>query len=192
MESLCVTGAGGVGLYRRRSRGRRVYAWRARYARRPVFTAPLVRHQWRRLTGAATRGSFGIDSPTGTEAMRTTKRLEDPSRCQGGPAYFHAKNNSAGAPKRPQRAGFSLGLPAPISARAGEKRAFGGATGLIFQRRRPKNRLAALVGGVAEDALSKRYYIAKTATNWYFDTRKQHLHIKLNLIYLIKHNVISI
>ena len=55
------------------------------------------------------RGSFGIDSAAGTEAMRTTKRREEPSRCQGGPADFRAKNDSAGAPKRPLARRFRPG-----------------------------------------------------------------------------------
>ena len=44
-----------------------------------------------------------------------------------------------GAPGAPQGAGFCLGPPAPVSARAGEKRASRGATGPFFQRRRGKN-----------------------------------------------------
>ena len=57
-------------------------------------------------------------------------------------------------PSAPQRAGFGLGPPAPISARAGENWALGGATGPIFWRRRPKSRLGCLVGGAAGDALT--------------------------------------
>ena len=98
------------------------------------------------------RGSaFGIDSTAGTEAMRTTKRQEARRvASKEGPRLFRAKNDS---PDAPQHAGFGLGPPAPISARAGEKRAPGGVTGPIFWRRRSKNRLGGLVGGAAGDAL---------------------------------------
>ena len=94
-----------------------------------------------KLTG----GSLAIDSPRETEASGEDEAggVADAA----GPRRFRAKNDSPGAP---QRAGFGLGPPAPISARAGEKRAPGGVTGPIFWRRRSKNRLGALLGARLE------------------------------------------
>ena len=72
------------------------------------------------------RREEALDSPTG----RTHARL---FAC-------------AGAPGAPQGAGFCLGPPAPVSARAGEKRASGGVTGPFFWRRRGKNAWEGLLG----------------------------------------------
>ena len=86
--------------------------------------------------------------------MRTTKGREEGRVADAaGPRLFAPKTIRPAPPSDPQRAGFGLGPPAPISARAGEKRASGGATGPIFWRRRPKSRLGGLVGGAAGDAL---------------------------------------
>lgn len=60
----------------------------------------------------------------------------------------------AGSPSAPQGAGFGLGPPAPVLARAGEKQAFEDATGPFFWRRRGKIAWEGSVGGAAGDALS--------------------------------------
>ena len=69
---------------------------------------------------------------------------------RAGPRAFFA---CAGSPSAPQGAGFGLGPPAPVLARAGEKRASGGATGAFFWRRRGKIAWGGPVGGAAGDAL---------------------------------------
>ena len=63
-----------------------------------------------KLTG----GSLVIDSPRETEASGEDEAggVADAA----GPRRFRAKNDSPVAPERPQRAGFGLGPPAPISA----------------------------------------------------------------------------
>ena len=89
-------------------------------------------------------GSFGIDSPAGTEAMRTTKQREEPSRCQGGPVDFRAKNDLAGAQAPPARRVW----PGPAASNFGASRrkmTFGDVTGPIFRCPRTKNRLGALL-----------------------------------------------
>ena len=90
-----------------------------------------MRHQWR-LTGAAARAALALirRGEQGDEDNEAARR--ESSRWQGGPAALRAKNDSPGAPERPQRAGFGLGPPAAISARAGENWALGGATGPFF------------------------------------------------------------
>ena len=72
----------------------------------------------------------------------------------------HALFASAGSPDAPQGAGFGLGSPAPVLARAGEKRASGGATGPFFRRRRGKNAWGQPVGGAAGDALKEPLHVS--------------------------------
>src|SRR4051812_37768657 len=85
--------------------------------------------------------------------MRRSGKKRDESLARRGRGSFAPKTIRSAPPSAPQRAGFGLGPPAPISARVGEKWALGGATGPIFRRWGPKSRLGGLVGGAAGDAL---------------------------------------
>ena len=71
---------------------------------------------------------------------------------RAGPRAFFA---CAGSSSAPEGAEFGLGPPAPVLARAGEKRASGSATGAFFWRRRGKIARGGPVGGAAGDALSQ-------------------------------------
>ena len=68
-----------------------------------------------RLTG----DSLFIDS-----RRKPRRSGEDGARAADstGPRLFRVKTARPGAPERPQRARFGLGLPAPISVQASEKR----------------------------------------------------------------------
>ena len=96
----------------------------------------------RRLHCAADQASMEADQrgsaialaliPAGTEAIRMTKRRV---ANLAGPFPFGPKSVSPAPPGAPQRAGFVLGPPAPVSAQTGEKRAPVGTTGPFFARR---------------------------------------------------------
>ena len=95
-----------------------------------------------------TGGSLDIDSQRETEASGEDEAggVADVA----GPRRFRAKTIRPAPPSAPQRAGFGLVPPAPISARAGENWALGGATGPIFWRRRTKKRLGGFLGARLE------------------------------------------
>lgn len=73
---------------------------------------------------------------------------------------------SAGAPGCPQRAGFGLGPPGPILARAGEKRPTRVAAGPFSPRRRKKMAGGGPVGGAAGDALTPAWTILPHNVHW--------------------------
>ena len=79
-----------------------------------------------RLTGA----SLAIDSPRETEASGEDEAggVADAA----GPRRFRAKTIRLAPPSAPQHAGFGLGPPAPISARASEKGPLGARLGRFF------------------------------------------------------------
>ena len=92
--------------------------------------------------------------------MRTTKGREESRVADAAGSWLFApKTIRPAPPSDPQHAGFGLGPPAPISARAGENWALGGATGPIFWRRRPKSRLGALLGARLEMLLCACIYM---------------------------------
>ena len=78
-----------------------------------------------KLTG----GSLAIDSPREIKALREDEAVSLTRLARGA---FAPKTIRPAPTSAPQRAGFGLGPPAPISARAGENWALGGATGRFF------------------------------------------------------------
>ena len=89
---------------------------------------------------------------------RREEALDSPTR------RTHAPFRLCRCPQAPQRAGFGLGSPAPVSARAGEKRATGDATRSFFGRRRGKNAWEGPVEDAAGDALRLGTTTARTAS----------------------------
>ena len=96
-----------------------------------VAWRPAGRRAGGRLAGGRSGREVG---KTWEETARRGARLADR-------ADPHALFACAGAPGAPQGAGFCLGPPAPVSARAGEKRVSGGRLGRFFGAGAKKKRL---------------------------------------------------
>ena len=113
-------------LYRPRRRPcacRHVYVWRAmegegrassglHCAAREASMAQADRRGSTAALALTRRGKRGDEDEKGREESRVVDEV--------GPRLFRAKTVRPGAPGRPQRAGFGLGLPALFSAQAGE------------------------------------------------------------------------